>query len=72
MRYLERPMAFSTSPKFKVIRYEFENVTSLDDCIDELVEQGILIHYNLNCSLIVFFVKISFVPINLQMTNNNR
>jgi hypothetical protein len=40
MRYLERPMAFSTSPKFKVIRFEFESVTSLDDCIDELVEQG--------------------------------
>jgi hypothetical protein len=40
MRYLERPMAFSTSPKFKVIRFEFESINSLDDCIDELVEQG--------------------------------
>ncbi len=40
MRYLERPIAFSTSPKFKIIRFEFESVTSLDDCIDELVEQG--------------------------------
>lgn len=42
MRYLERPAAVSTSPKFRVIRFEFESVTSLDDCIDELVEQGIL------------------------------
>jgi hypothetical protein len=41
MRYLERPMAFSTQPKFRVIRFEFESVTSLDDCIDELVEQSI-------------------------------
>jgi hypothetical protein len=40
MRYLERPMAFSTSPTFNVIRFEFESVSSLDDCIDELVEQG--------------------------------
>ncbi|UJR23738.1 hypothetical protein I4U23_026715 [Adineta vaga] len=39
MRYLERPMAFSSSPKFKLIRYEFESVTSLEDCIDELIEQ---------------------------------
>jgi hypothetical protein len=23
-----------------VIRFEFESVSSLDDCIDELVEQG--------------------------------
>jgi len=40
MRYLERPMAFSTNRKFRVISFEFESVTSLDDCIDELVEQG--------------------------------
>ncbi|CAF0974994.1 unnamed protein product [Adineta steineri] len=39
MRYLERPMAFSTTPKFKVIRFEFETLTSMDDCIDELVAQ---------------------------------
>jgi len=45
MRYLERPMAFSTNPKFRVIRFEFESVTSLDDCIDELVEQGTLDFY---------------------------
>ncbi|CAF4419653.1 unnamed protein product, partial [Rotaria magnacalcarata] len=41
MRYLERPMAFSTSAKFLVVKFEFESVTSLDDCIDELVEQSI-------------------------------
>lgn len=41
MRYLERPIPFSTSPKFQVIRFEFESVTSLDDCTDELVEQSI-------------------------------
>ncbi|CAF4629322.1 unnamed protein product [Rotaria sp. Silwood1] len=40
MRYLERPMAFSSGPKFQVIRFEFESVTSLDDCIDELVEHN--------------------------------
>lgn len=34
-------MAFSTNPKFQVIRFEFESVTSLDDCIDELIEQSI-------------------------------
>ncbi|CAF4329563.1 unnamed protein product [Rotaria socialis] len=42
MRYLERPMAFSTSAKFQVVKFEFESVTSLDDCIDELVEQNFL------------------------------
>ncbi len=40
MRHLERPTAHSTCPKFRIIRFEFESVTSLDDCIDELVEQG--------------------------------
>ncbi len=44
-------MAFSTSPKFKVIRFEFESVTSLDDCIDELVEQG---NQNLISSIFLF------------------
>jgi hypothetical protein len=43
MRYLERPIAFSTSPKFKVIRFEFDSVTSLDDCMDELADQGMII-----------------------------
>jgi hypothetical protein len=40
MNYLEQPTTFSTSPKFIVIRFEFESVTSLDDCMNELVEQG--------------------------------
>lgn len=40
MRHLERPMAFSTNAKFQVIRFEFDSITSLDDCIDELVEQS--------------------------------
>ncbi|CAF0742860.1 unnamed protein product [Rotaria sordida] len=40
MRYFERPIGFSSNPKFQVIRFEFESVTSLDDCIDELVEQN--------------------------------
>ena len=42
MRYLERPITSSTSPKFRIIRFEFECVTSVDDCIDELLEQGIV------------------------------
>lgn len=37
VRCFERPTSFSTNPKFKVIKFEFESVTSLDDCIDELV-----------------------------------
>lgn len=40
MRYLERPMAFSTSPKFKIVRFQFESVTTMDDCVDELIQQG--------------------------------
>lgn len=40
MKYLERPVAFPSVPKFRVIRLEIELVTSLDDVIDELVEQG--------------------------------
>ena len=40
IRYLERPMAFSSTPKFRTIKFEIEIVTSLDDLIDELVEQG--------------------------------
>ena len=44
MKYLERPVAFTTSPKFKVVQFEFESVTSLDDCIDELVQQGLISH----------------------------
>ena len=33
-------MVFSTSAKFQIIRFEFDSVTSLDDCIEELLEQG--------------------------------
>ena len=40
VRYFERPTSFSSSPKFKIIKFEFESVTSLDDCIDELVHHG--------------------------------
>jgi hypothetical protein len=53
MKYLERPVAFSNSSKFKVTRFEFESVTSLDDCIDELFEQGLFpIRMSLLSSLI--------------------
>lgn len=60
MRYLERPLPFSTCPKFRVIRFEFESVTSLDDCIDELVEQGmsdsrVMLKYNLTKKYLLSF-----------------
>ncbi|CAF1036217.1 unnamed protein product [Adineta ricciae] len=38
-KYLERSLSISASPKYKVVRYEFESVASLDDCIEELVAQ---------------------------------
>lgn len=40
MRYLERPIAFSPNPKFKIVRFQFESVTTMDDCVDELIQQG--------------------------------
>jgi len=40
MKYMARPVAHATSPKFKIIQFEFEIITSLDDCIDRLLEHG--------------------------------
>lgn len=40
IRYFERPSSFSTSAKFQLIRLNFELLTTVDDCVDLLVNQG--------------------------------
>ena len=72
MKYLERPGAFATSSKFKVARFEFESVTSLDDCIDELFEQGLSPALMILLSSRVGIEQISSVRVLGRLNNNPR